>query len=74
MTPFLLESITVDFESGQSMVALPYSGLSKSLFIKQLSTKQAFEWTCTFQLLKKFYFEIQNCHLRIQIPPNRSCA
>lgn len=72
MTPFMVENICIDFERNLSMFAKPYPETSKTLVINQLSTRQAYEWNCLFILNN--YFETKNCRLRIQMPPNDTCA
>lgn len=71
MTLFMIENVSIDLETNQSMSAVPYPITSKSLFIKSMSTRQIIEWNCFFVLHN--YDDIQNCKLRIQIPPNDSC-
>ena len=67
----MIENVFINIETSQSISALPYPDCSKILNIKQLSTKEIFEWSCSFQL--KNYQDTQNSRLRIQIPPNESC-
>ena len=71
MSPFGMDDLCIDFEGNLSMFAKPYAMTSKTLVIKNLSTRQVYQWNCLFIL--NSYQCTQNCRLRIAIPASQEC-